>query len=95
MKLRMKIEKLTKQLENTTKDTKLHEAIASQIASLQEVVFARSSTIKADISRQSANILRKNAMRVQKMETKQAVKSSNKATSFLAQNITNNAKMNA
>ena len=66
----MKIEKLKKQLENTPQPTNLSEAINSQIASLHAVVNARTSTIKADISRQSANILRKNAMRVQKTETK-------------------------
>jgi hypothetical protein len=93
MKLKMKIEKLKKQLENTTPATKLYEAIASQIASLDDVVNARRSTVKADISRQSANILRKNAMRVQKTETKLPGKSSIKAATILNSNITNNERI--
>lgn len=37
MKLRMKMKKLTKQLENTTHGSELYKAIVSQIASLKEV----------------------------------------------------------
>ena len=94
MKLKMKIEKLTTQLKNTTHGTKLYEAIASQIVSLQDVVTAKGISIKADISRQSANILRKNAMRVQKTETKQTVKDKFEARYSTTNPITLNPKMN-